>query len=378
MKSSNSLMVGELPVTRRSLAGALICLAATCLGCQRTAEIQYVSSKETLDLDEPLQSRVRELLTQHCGTPASPKLLGSESADVVRLRRGQAIYQQRCAACHGATGDGNGEAAEYLYPRPRDYRRGIFKFTSTPYGAKPRREDLLRTLRQGAKGTSMPSFVQLPDDELEAVLDYVLVLTHRGELELALAIEAGNEDEISDDAVNDSIAFILDQWKLAKEQQVWPLTKAPLYSQESADLGEKAFLTEEAGCVKCHGKDGRGRTTDNAQGFDDVWGFKTRAADLTAGMYHGGNRPEDIYRRIFSGINGTPMPSFKDKLSKEPDTFWHLVHYVQRVSAARRQELLDQQAKRRKAAAASSVAAEPAAEQRSAEQSSAASADQEP
>jgi len=334
-------------VTRRSLAGVLLCLAGVCLGCQRGAEIQYVSSKEVLDLDEPLQSRVRELLVKHCGTPAQPKLLGDDSADVVRLRRGEAIFQQRCAACHGATGDGNGEAAQYLYPEPRDYRRGIFKFSSTPYGAKPRREDLLRTIRQGAKGTSMPSFGQLPSDDLEAVLDYVLVLTHRGELELQLAIEAANEDEVADEAVDDAIEFILDQWKLAKEQQVWPLTKSPLYGNESVELGKKAFLTEEAGCFKCHGADGRARTTDNAQGFNDAWGHKTRAADLTAGMFHGGNRPEDIYRRIFSGINGTPMPSFKDKLSKEPDTFWHLVHYVQHISSARRQEVMAEQARRR-------------------------------
>lgn len=364
-------MDGELRVTRSSLASAVICLAATCLGCQRTAEIQYVSSKEVLDLDEPLQARVREILTKHCGTPATPKLLGSESADVVRLRRGMAIYQQRCAACHGATGDGNGAAAEHLYPRPRDYRRGMFKFTSTPYGAKPQRDDLLRTLRHGAKGTSMPSFSQLPDDDLEAVLDYVLVLTHRGELELLLAIEAGNEDEVSDEAVDDSIEFILDQWKLAKEQRVWPLTKAPLYSQESVELGEKAFLTEEAGCFKCHGKDGRGLTTENEKGFDDVWGFKTRAADLTAGMFHGGNRPEDIYRRIFSGINGTPMPSFKDKLAKEPDTFWHLVHYVQHISSARRREVMAEQAQRRPQPTAAKSGESESAEETSSEESAA-------
>jgi mono/diheme cytochrome c family protein len=327
-------------VTMRPIAGAVVSLALFCLGCQRTVESPYVSSKEVLDLSTELQTRVRELLDLHCGTRVNPKLLGSESAAVVHLRQGAAIYQKRCAACHGVTGDGNGVAAEYLYPRPRDYRRGIFKFTSTPYGAKPRRDDLRRTIRHGAKGTSMPSFAQLPDDEIEAVLDYVLVLTHRGELELQLALEAANEDEISDDAVAGAVAFITDQWKEAKDQRVWPLTKMPAYSEESVALGKKAFLTEEAGCFKCHGDDGRGRTTDNAQGFNDVWGFKTRAADLTAGMFHGGNRPEDIYRRIFSGINGTPMPSFEAKLSSEPDTFWHLVHYVQFVSSARRREVM--------------------------------------
>ncbi len=45
-------------------------------------------------------------------------------------------------------------------------------------------------------------------------------------------------------------------------------------------------------------------------------------------MLHGGRRPLDIYRRIYTGINGTPMPAFGDALADEPDTIWNLVHYV--------------------------------------------------
>ena len=56
------------------------------------------------------------------------------------------------AGCHGVTGDGQGPAAQYLNPPPRDYRLGQFKFTSTPRGSKPRREDLARIIRRGAKG----------------------------------------------------------------------------------------------------------------------------------------------------------------------------------------------------------------------------------
>ena len=60
----------------------------------------------------------------------------------------------------------------------------------------------------------------------------------------------------------------------------------------------------------------------------DVWGQPAPAADLTAGMLHGGRRPVDIYRRISSGINGTPMPGFGQALAAEPETIWQLVHYV--------------------------------------------------
>lgn len=336
---------GRKRVTIRPAVAVLACLTVSLLGCKRAVEVEYVSSKEVLDLSPELQQTVREILRNKCGTPSNPRLLGDDSADPYVLRRGAAIFQERCAACHGATGDGAGPEAEYMYPRPRDYRRGIFKFVSTPYGSKPRREDLLRTLQQGAKGTSMPSFALLPEEDLEAVLDYVLVLTHRGELETQLMIEAANEDEVSEEAVDDAVELIGELWEEAEGAKVWPVTQMPPYSEESVELGKKAFLTEEAGCFKCHGKDGTGKTSENTQGFKDLWGFQTRAADLTSGMFHGGNRPDDIYRRIYSGINGTPMPSFQMKLAKEPETFWHLVHYVQFISGARRREVVAQRLK---------------------------------
>jgi hypothetical protein len=55
-------------------------------------------------------------------------------------------------------------------------------------------------------------------------------------------------------------------------------------------------------------------------------------------MLHGGRRPVDIYRRIYSGINGTPMPSSKDPntaIGETPeqrsDRIWHLVHFITAV-----------------------------------------------
>ena len=43
---------------------------------------------------------------------------------------GAALYQQRCASCHGKTGRGDGEYAGLLNPRPRDFTSGRFKFVS--------------------------------------------------------------------------------------------------------------------------------------------------------------------------------------------------------------------------------------------------------
>ena len=81
-------------------------------------------------------------------------------------------------------------AASYMIPKPRNYLLGIFKFTSTTYGSKPLREDLIRTVRRGVRGTSMPAFPLLPPKDLEAVINYVQALTRRGELDTKLAEQA--------------------------------------------------------------------------------------------------------------------------------------------------------------------------------------------
>ena len=63
----------------------------------------------------------------------------------------------------------------------------MFKYTSTSVGAKPTRDDLKRTLRRGIPGTAMPSFDTLPQEEIEALIEYVQYLSLRGQTELAVA-----------------------------------------------------------------------------------------------------------------------------------------------------------------------------------------------
>jgi len=247
---------------------------------------------------------------------------------------------RKCRVCHGVSGDGQGPAAEYLQPKPRDYRKGVFKFTSTLYGIKPVRADLVRVIRKGAKGTSMPAFPFLSDEDVEAIIDYVLVLAHRGELERSLLIEAESEGEIDPEYVPDIVAEVLARWSEAQDNYITPLTQEPLFTEESIALGKRAFFSRD--CVKCHGPDGSGKTRDNVG--VDTWGNKTRAANLTAGMFHGGHRPIDIYRRIATGINGTPMPQFLDALREELDTIWHLVHFVMTFSDRQDRQTQDKQA----------------------------------
>lgn len=323
----------------RLIATAWCAATLPCVwGCQRASPPEFVASADAQVLKPELQTKISELLREQCGSPQQPRLLGGDKNDrnlTQQLIHGRDVYQRRCVHCHGATGDGNGPAAATLYPQPRDYRRGFFKFTSTPYGAKPRKADLLRTVRRGVPGTSMPSFDLLQDKDLDAVIDYVLVLTHRGELEFLLTTEAKSAEEIDAMLVPEFITDILDAWKRAEDDVVQPLTPEPKLTQQQVVAGKQAFLTR--GCSKCHGDDGRGQTPDNLRGdLKDAWGHVTRAADLTSGMLHGGREPIDVYRRILSGINGTPMPGFKSSLAQEPETVWNLVAYVLFLSHERR------------------------------------------
>lgn len=323
------------------------------LGCGRQTELTYTPSEDVRELPQPMQVEIRDLLTTFYGTPSNPRLMvlaengqpsNEESEGEVdqydfhlesrldpdRLKLGAQVYQLRCTGCHGVTGDGQGPAAPFLDPKPRDYRRGIFKFTSTGRN-KPRKSDLIYTVKYGARGTSMPAFRWLPDDELSAVVDYVIVLSQRGETERKLVVLA--EEEELEFAAEDALA-VYQSWKEAPSELVQPATPPPPVTEEAIQSGRHAFLVQ--GCAKCHGPGGRGFTQEP---LEDDWGNRIYAADLTSGMLHGGRREIDIYRRIYTGINGTPMPAFGPQFSPvfadNPDKIWHLTYYVLALAEGR-------------------------------------------
>lgn len=189
----------------------------------------------------------------------------------LRLQEGgYKLYRLHCLHCHGVSGAGDGPTAEFLFPRPRDYRKGLYKFTSTPNGAKPTRADLYRTIKNGLHGTSMPAFEALMTDaQIQQVIDYVIFLSARGETEVALVEEALNaEEQDAENAVNAEIATeiaqsVFNKWKAAEGQVVDPPMPRVADTRESILRGRELFLGlnktgNKVECAGCHGVGARG------------------------------------------------------------------------------------------------------------------------
>jgi mono/diheme cytochrome c family protein len=203
--------------------------------------------------------------------------------------------------------------------------------------------------------------------------------------------EDGNAPDVTEENV---VANVLLTWHNAQQQIVSPAkppedfvkwvtyvpsnlrtAKSPapeLSSDENArreaslKRGRELFYSDVASCYKCHGDSqlGDGQDTDydawftwrkNLNELSDaaernklideylaLGALPPRTAkprDLRVGVYRGGRRPLDIYRKITGGINGTPMPGLKPTeptadapvdpaKAATPEDVWHLVHYV--------------------------------------------------
>ena len=217
--------------------------------------------------------------------------------------KGRTIYMERCSFCHGLMGDGEGPAAKYLDPRPRDFTLGTFKFRTTQSGELPTNNDLFRTVSRGLPGTAMQAFDRdqikngLNEEERWAVISYIKTFAQE-----------------------------FDDPELApvKTGKVISLPAKPAeFNAETVARGEKVF--EKAKCASCHGNLGRG--DGNKEFRKDDWGFPIRIRNVThPWKIKAGGEVEDIYMRFTSGIMGTPMPSFIKSLN-EADR-WDLANYI--------------------------------------------------
>lgn len=248
---------------------------------------------------------------------AAPTATASEPPAEPLQDRGTALYAQHCAACHGAKGDGKGLAATFLFPKPRDFRAGRFRLISTSNGV-PTVADLNQVLVRGMPGSAMVPWAHLSEADRKLLAEHIVKLRRDGarDVELALAEESGETP--SDDDLTESI----DRVTVAGE-----VLDPPTASQPTPEaIARGLALYRAKGCAACHGVKGKG---DGQQKMIDAEGLPTRPRDLTLGIFKGAPAFADVYRRLWLGMPGSPMPSSQQLT---PVEIADLVHFVLSLS----------------------------------------------
>ncbi|MBZ0237385.1 MAG: c-type cytochrome, partial [Deltaproteobacteria bacterium] len=198
-----------------------------------------------------------------------------------------------CLACHGARGDGNGPAAPWPDPLPRDFTAGWFKWGGTADATAPAPGAIADAIRWGAPGTAMHGFgVSLGEAELDRLVEVVLAFAKK---------PVGG---------------------------VAPIARAPYATYVLDAAGKRAQVARgrelfaKLGCVACHGERGKGDGPSSAT-LKDASGAVGAPFDLTAFPVRRPRAPEATVEEaalasIVWGVGGTAMASF-DGAAPLPD-----------------------------------------------------------
>jgi mono/diheme cytochrome c family protein len=228
---------------------------------------------------------------------------------------GKQLYESYCAQCHGERGTGDGPAARYLYPRPRNFPEAKFRVVTT-VNHMPSDQDLLRVITRGMPGSAMFSFAHLSESERHALVGYVQQLARTGLLEQFRA-KLGEKADVAE------LEQDIDQMLQPGEACAVP-ADLPASSAESVARGHKLYRSEA--CLDCHGETGKG---DGVKDQRDAAGMPIRPRDFTRGFFKGGHEPAQLYARIVLGMSGTPMPE-SPKL--QPAQVGDLINYILSLS----------------------------------------------
>lgn len=144
----------------------------------------------TLSVNCACPADVQKLETEQTSTDASASMARrSRSALAIELpndqtqlataaRRGQKIYAQNCATCHGATGGGDGVAAATLLPKPADLTASKISVAG-----------LSSVIMNGMPGTAMPAWRDMPQRDVE---DLIVYLTSLPKVETSVVASASD------------------------------------------------------------------------------------------------------------------------------------------------------------------------------------------
>jgi mono/diheme cytochrome c family protein len=359
------------------------------LGCGREAtefRLHY-GGRPREEVSTLQEKAILETLREDFGTPDRPKVPTEVTLDLERIERAAGpggrnfegetvgLYRRYCANCHGISGDGAGPLALLFDPYPRDFRDGVYKYTSTYSGAQPLCEDLDRMIRQGIPASGMPAFDHFTSEEMDALIAYLKYLGIRGMTEKYLVMLVVDEKEylplgvdVHEMIEEDALIPVAEQWEMPElypeeyRIQIPPpeVLETPEQLAASIARGKELYESKRTQCVSCHGPLGRG-DGENSRDLYDIWNKpkkgvtesqterlaehyrlplqRVRPRNFHQGLFRGGSRDIDVYRRIHAGIKGTPMPvagtTFGVEGVLEPKEIWDLVHYVKSLSDKR-------------------------------------------
>jgi cytochrome c1 len=230
------------------------------------------------------------------------------------------LYLRHCAACHGKDGDGNGVAAAFLFPKPRDFGGSSFRLVSTTNGV-PSAEDIHGVLERGMPGSSMPSWAHLSHQEHTLLVDEVRRLRVEGLKKLFIR-QWIDDGEDPDDIDQDELQDFVESRSVPSDPSPVPNIAEP--TAESIARGKDTYF--KLSCHSCHGNEGKG---DGQQKMVDTEGFPTSPRDFTLGIFKGNHDPKSVYWRVALGMPGSPMPATSNATE---DQMVDLVHFIRSLS----------------------------------------------
>ena len=208
------------------------------------------------------------------------------------VEAGKQDYRRWCVGCHGKEGNGEGENAPYVDPRPRDFTEALFRWRSTPTGTLPTDQDLYDTITRGVVDTLMPTWRPLTPQTRVDLVAYIKTFSPK--------------------------------WKTQKPGTPITIPSEPPQTIDSVLHGRQLF--DQMQCWKCHGPEGRGDGPSAITLTDDK-GEPIRPYNFHDGTrFRCGETNEDLYKIFMTGLDGSPMPSFADSL--KPQDAWDLVHFL--------------------------------------------------
>lgn len=214
------------------------------------------------------------------------------------IAKGRGVYNTSCSYCHGLSGKGDGPAADFLIPAPRDFTSGEYKYRRTPSGIIPTDWDLFDRITKGVHGTSMINWADLPEEKRWQLVYYIKTFS--------------------------------DKFKDEPNPSIIKVGVPPEPTIESLSRGRQFYIDAE--CWKCHGLSGRG----DGPSADELLNNKGEISiprDLTVAKNYGrGSSQRSIYLTLLSGLDGTPMPSYSDAFEDMDEELWDLVNYIYSLS----------------------------------------------